>query len=169
MNKNKQITIRPQLIKDAKDFYSILTGGNFEFFPANVPSIEAEKRFLRKSVADFKSGKNLNFSILLEGRVIGAVGVMPEASRPYNAEVGYFIDRKQHGKGFTVQALKLAQQHVIDYCPAIHRLHAIIVPKNKASIRVIEKSGYSFEGIMKQYLKLAGKRHDAAIYAKIIR
>ncbi len=93
MAEKREISIRPQQIKDARDFYRILTTGDFAYFPVNISSIEAEKRFLRKNVAEFKSGRNYNFSVILNRKVIGAVGIMPEGGRPYNAEIGYFIDR----------------------------------------------------------------------------
>jgi len=51
------ISIRPQMVKDAKGFYQILTQGNFRFFPVNVASIEAERRFLRKNVRQWKAGE----------------------------------------------------------------------------------------------------------------
>lgn len=164
-----KISIRPQQIKDARDFYRILTSGNFEFFPVNVASIEAERRFLRKNVAEFKAGKNYNFAILLAEKLVGAIGIMPESSRPYNAEIGYFIDREYHGRGIALKAVQLAEEFVKTELPTINRLQAIIVVDNLASARVAEKAGYHREGVLKQYLKVGTCFHDAAIYGKVIR
>lgn len=164
-----EVTIRPQQIKDASEFYRILTSGDFAFFPVNVASIEAEKRFLRKSVAEFKLKQNYNFTILLGGKLVGAVGIMPEPSRPYNAEIGYFIDSSFHGQGIAFKAAILAENYVRVNLEKIHRLQAFIVTKNQASVRVVEKAGYNCEGTLKKYLKVGDAYHDAYIFAKIVR
>lgn len=163
------ITIRPQMVKDAARFYKILTTGNFRFFPLNISSIEAEKRFLRNNVRNFKEKKTFNFSILLEGEVIGAIGLIPETGRNYNAEVGYFIDRRYHGQGITTEAVRLVEEYALSKLPFINRLQAIMVVENLPSARVVEKAGFKKEGLLHSYLCLDGHFHDVFIYGKIIR
>ncbi|MEW6709193.1 MAG: GNAT family N-acetyltransferase [Candidatus Riflebacteria bacterium] len=169
MAEKREISIRPQQIKDARDFYRILTTGDFAYFPVNIASIEAEKRFLRKNVAEFKTGRNYNFSVILNQKVIGAVGIMPEGGRPYNAEIGYFIDREYHGQGFALRAVELAIEYVRKELPGINRLQAIIATGNLCSVRVVEKAGFQKEGILIDYLKISNEFHNAYIFSKIIR
>jgi len=157
------------MIKDAADFYRIIKDGNFPFFPTNIKSITAEKRFLRKSREQWKNKKAFNFSVLLRGKVVGAVGLIPERDRPYNVEIGYFIDREHHGKGFALQAALQAELFAKVFWPELRRLQAIIVVDNAPSIRVIEKAGYKREGCLQSYLRCGGNYHDAYIYGKIIR
>lgn len=168
MNRSN-LTIRPQKVKDASDFYRILTSGGFDFFPVNVASIEAEKRFLRNNVRAWKEGESYNFSVILENKVIGAVGIMPEDGRRYNAEVGYFIDREFHGMGYASAALKLAEMYAIKNLPQIRRFHALIVVENHASAAVAKKCGFELEGCLKEYLKVGSGYFDANIFSKIIR
>ncbi|GAB4282855.1 MAG: GNAT family N-acetyltransferase [Candidatus Rifleibacteriota bacterium] len=169
MTKADKIVIRPQMIKDANDFFRILTNGRFEFFPVNVSSLEAEKRLLRSNRNSFKTGESYNFSILLNNKVIGAIGVLPERNRPYNAEIGYFLDKDQHGKGYALQAVRLAETYVLKHLPVIHRLYAVIVVENLPSIRVVEKAGYEKEGMLRKYLLVGDKFLDACIFSKILR
>lgn len=157
------------MVKDAAAFYKILNEGNFAFFPVKINSIEAEKRFLRKSRQEWLKQQAWNFTIMLGSRVIGAVGILPEKGRPYNAEIGYFIDRELHGKGYALQAVIQAEQFAMVFCSEIKRLHALIVVDNTPSIRVIEKAGYQKEGRLQSYLKCGDKYFDAFIYGKVIR
>ncbi len=168
-NNTGNISIRPQMVKDAKGFYQILTQGNFAFFPVNVASIEAERRFLRKNVRQWKTGETWNFSIMLGDRLIGAIGVMPEPGRPYCAEIGYFIEASQHGRGYALQAVRLVEDYIIANQPQIRRLFACMVVDNLPSARVAEKAGFSREGRLAGYLKVGEKYHDAFIYGKLIR
>ncbi len=163
------ITIRPQMVKDAAAFYRIINEGHFPYFPVNIPSIEAEKRFLRRNRQEWKEEATFNFAILLGGRVIGAIGIMPEHSRPYAAELGYFIDSEFHGKGFAVQAAIQAEQFARVFRPEIVRLQAYIVVDNAPSIRVIEKAGYQKEGCLQSYLKCGKTFYDAYLYGKVIK
>lgn len=163
------VTIRPQMIKDAEEFYKILNEGCFPYFPVNVASIAAEKRFLRRSRKEWQHESAFNFTVMLGSRVIGAVGIMPENSRPYNAEIGYFIDRELHGRGYALQATIQAEQFARVFRPEIKRLQALIVVDNTPSIRVIEKAGYKREGCLQSYLKCGENYYDAYIYGKIIR
>jgi len=163
------LTIRPQMVKDAEIFYRILTTGGFEFFPVNVASLEAEKRFLRKNVKAWKDGEAFNFSVILNRQVIGAVGIMPESGRSYNAEIGYFIAREYQGHGHASEALRLAEEYAVQFLPKIRRFHALIVVENFASSAVVKKCGFSFEGCLKEYLKVGSGYFDANLFSKIIR
>lgn len=42
----------------------------------------------------------------------------------------------------------------------IHRIEANIMPKNKRSLRVVEKLGFYNEGIANKYLNINGKWED---------
>lgn len=169
MKSKERISIRPQMVKDAQVFFRILTTGNFCYFPVNVASVEAEKRFLRANIRQWKAGEAFNFSVLLGDRVIGAVGIMPESGRRYNAEVGYFIDREFHGRGYAYQALKLAEEYALAHLPAIKRFQAFIVVKNHASVGVVKKAGFIEEGVLQSYLRCSDCYYDAYIFGKIIR
>jgi [ribosomal protein S5]-alanine N-acetyltransferase len=42
----------------------------------------------------------------------------------------------------------------------LHRIEANIMPKNKRSLRVVEKLGFYNEGLAYKYLKINGKWED---------
>lgn len=165
----KTITIRPQMIRDAHDFFRIITTGNFAYFPVNVASVAAEKRFLRANVQQWRAGTAYNFSILFGDQVVGAVGIMPESGRCHNAEIGYFIDRNFHGRGFASQALRLAEEYALAHLPWIRRFQAFIVVENHASVKVVRKAGFAEEGVLRAYLKCVDHYFDAFVFGKILR
>jgi len=49
----------------------------------------------------------------------------------------------------------------------LHRLEAACIPTNKASIRLLEKSGFEREGYARQYLCIDGVWQDHLLYARI--
>jgi [ribosomal protein S5]-alanine N-acetyltransferase len=48
---------------------------------------------------------------------------------------------------------------------ALHRGQAAVIPRNGASIRVLEKVGFREEGLALRHLQIAGVREDHALYA----
>ena len=77
------LSIRYQQVGDARRFFEILNSPNFHYFPAKPKTIKAETEFLRKNAALRESGEAFNYSILLNGKVVGATGVHIESRRNY--------------------------------------------------------------------------------------
>ncbi|PIQ23061.1 30S ribosomal protein S5 alanine N-acetyltransferase [bacterium (Candidatus Blackallbacteria) CG17_big_fil_post_rev_8_21_14_2_50_48_46] len=77
--------------------------------------------------------------------------------------LGYAIDQQVQGKGYMTEALgatvELAFAHF-----KLHRLEANIMPRNQASIRVVEKLGFECEGLSPKYLKINGVWEDHLHY-----
>ena len=161
------VSIRPQQISDAKRYYEILQNKNFRFFPVRPPSIEAEKRFLRRSRQDWKTGKAFGFSILCDDEHIGAVGVQVNQHYSYIGEAGYFIDEKYWGRGIVVEAMRQLEVFIRAETDLV-RLELLMATGNKPSERVAIKCGYNKEGTLAHRLKIGDAYHDCYLYAKIL-
>ena len=42
----------------------------------------------------------------------------------------------------------------------LHRIEANVMPRNRASLRVLEKNGFENEGLAKRYLQINGEWED---------
>jgi RimJ/RimL family protein N-acetyltransferase len=83
-------------------------------------------------------GSIVKKTILLDGEVAGNIGCYESAGR---REVGYWIRRDLWGKGIATRALAVLLEQVA------HRpLYAHAARHNLASIRVLEKCGFTLEG-----------------------
>lgn len=49
----------------------------------------------------------------------------------------------------------------------LHRLELHIEPWNTASIAMAERAGFPYEGLLRSYLEIGGRRRDLASYALI--
>jgi ribosomal-protein-alanine N-acetyltransferase len=49
----------------------------------------------------------------------------------------------------------------------LHRIEAACIPTNKRSIHVLEKAGFSREGLLRSYLRINGAWQDHYIYSLI--
>lgn len=78
--------------------------------------------------------------------------------------VGYFVSQHVNGRGIATEALR----QVVDFAFArvdLHRVQAAVMPRNEKSRRVVEKVGFSFEGLAKHYLQIHGVWEDHHIFS----
>lgn len=92
--------------------------------------------------------------------IIGSVALSSIARGAFqNAFLGYRLDEKEINKGYMTEAI----YEMVDIAfnrLKLHRLEANVIPRNKRSIRTVEKVGFESEGISKKYLKINGIWED---------
>ncbi len=122
-------------------------------------------QLLRTQRAQVKADTQVSYGCFLDGQLVGQVSVGAIMRGALNsAYVGYWVDRAVAGRGITPTAVAL----VADECFGglrLHRLEANIRPENVASLRVVEKVGFSCEGRRRRYLAIDGDYRDHVGYA----
>jgi [ribosomal protein S5]-alanine N-acetyltransferase len=78
--------------------------------------------------------------------------------------VGYKVDKDEIGRGYMTEALTRGLEVAFDEL-RLHRVEANIMPRNKASRRVVEKIGFHEEGHCPKLLKINGIWEDHIRYA----
>lgn len=84
------------------------------------------------------------------------------------AELGYILRRTLWGRGYAAEAVQ-AVVHEVFSKGLVHRLAADIDPRNRASIKLVERLGFEKEGLLKENWLVAGERCDSVIYALLER
>ncbi|MCL4767961.1 MAG: GNAT family N-acetyltransferase [Hyphomicrobiaceae bacterium] len=82
------------------------------------------------------------------------------------AAVGYWTGQPYAGRGHMTMALSGAMVFAFDELK-LHRLEAACMPRNQASIRVLERNGFQREGLARRYLKIDGVWQDHLLYATL--
>lgn len=80
-----------------------------------------------------------------------------------SATLGYWIGAPHAGKGLMTRAV----QATIGFAFAtlrLHRLEASCLPHNAASIRLLERSGFTREGFARAYLRINGTWQDHLLF-----
>lgn len=81
-----------------------------------------------------------------------------------NATIGYFVDQEHNGRGVATRAVIDAVRFAFREI-GLHRVQAGVMPRNVASIRVVEKAGFRYEGLAPRYLQINGVWEDHNMYA----
>ena len=77
-------------------------------------------------------------------------------------EIGYALQPSERGRGYGSEAVKM----MVDYLflsKNIVRIQAMIRPSNAASRRILEKAGFSEEGILRKSFFCKGAWRDTAV------
>jgi ribosomal-protein-alanine N-acetyltransferase len=116
----------------------------------------------------FISRRGLRWGIALRhgesGSLIGTCGFNSFNERGRYASIGYDLMTAYWGQGIVPEAVAA----MLDFgfgTLGLNRIEADVVVGNTASVRVLEKLGFGFEGVLRQRGYWKGAYHDLAFYA----
>ena len=167
-----RVGLRPLATHDAAEWREVRrrNGEWLRPWEATVPPGEqsASKTF-RGLVRDLRrqarQRRALPFAITFDDRFVGQLTVTNIVGGSARwGQIGYWIDRKFAGQGITPTAVALA----VDYCLfelGLHRIEVAIRPENHASLRVVEKLGFTEVGYAPGYLHIDGAWRDHRLFA----
>jgi RimJ/RimL family protein N-acetyltransferase len=106
-----------------------------------------------------------NFAIAVEDTAVGGIGIV-RGDDVYrrSAEIGYWLGEEFWGRGIAPVAVRA----VTDWAFAtfeLARIHAGVFAWNPASMRVLEKAGYTMEGCLRRSVFKDGALTDQVLYA----
>jgi ribosomal-protein-alanine N-acetyltransferase len=108
------------------------------------------RAFLSYSVKAWDAGKDFSYAIRLEGtgRLAGSIGALVNGN---DVQVGYIVSPSLWGRGIATEALRLMGKMLSKARSEDDRIWTFVDAENKASIRVLEKCGWTCEGMRQQY------------------
>jgi len=114
-----------------------------------------------------RTEQELAWAIAVDEFAVGAVGLRPgwDVHR-FNAEIGFWLGEEFWGRGIMTEVVRAVSDHAFAKL-SFHRLYAEVFAFNEASARVLEKAGYTREGVLRQSAFKAGERVDQLLYARV--
>ena len=82
------------------------------------------------------------------------------------ATIGYWTGEPFIQQGFMGEALPAVVYFAFDELD-LSRIEAACLPKNVASRRVLEKSGFKYEGVAQSFLQISGRWRNHVLYANL--
>lgn len=171
----KRVVLRPLEVSDFEEWREVrrrcadwLT--KWEPRPTNTQwdVVEDRRAFAARCGArdrERQLGSGYGFGIFVDGAFGGEINLNAIQRGPFqNAYIGYWIDEKLAGKGYTPEAVVVMFRFGFDEL-ALHRLQISIIPRNTASRRVVGKLDLRDEGVAVRYLEINGVWEDHVRYA----
>jgi ribosomal-protein-alanine N-acetyltransferase len=120
-------------------------------------------------VHDSASDANEYFLVctVTDDAIVGTLNLSQIFRRKFqNAYLGYQLFAGSTGKGYMTEAVGLALRFAFNDLK-LHRIEASVQPSNTASIAVLKRSGFIYEGTASRYLKINGRWRDHERWAII--
>ncbi|MHA6260269.1 GNAT family N-acetyltransferase [Sporosarcina sp. CAU 1771] len=136
---------------------------------ASFFTVTVQREKIRESLFQMKDRREYNFGIFEEqtGKLVGHVSLYSIKRLPFSSGfIGYSIDEGKIGRGIGTEAVKLVTQFAFEKV-ALHRVEAYVSPRNEGSMKVLEKSGFTREGLLRKLLYINGVWEDHHLYASI--
>ena len=109
-----------------------------------------------------------SFAIASAEEAVGGIGLTPQEDvHRHSAEVGYWLGEPFWGRGIATSALRAVTEYAFAEFELV-RLYAYVFEWNRASARVLEKAGYTYEGRLRKSAIKDGKSIDQLLYALVL-
>ena len=103
------------------------------------------------------------WAVTMDGSLVGSIGVYNLDKNGESCEIGYNIGSDYWNQGIASEALKTAMRYL--FCTiGLHKICASVHEENGASMRVLEKNGFTFEGRAREVIKEAEGVYKDLLY-----
>jgi ribosomal-protein-alanine N-acetyltransferase len=164
------VTVRLLRVRDAKVLERLILGNREWLRPWEAtnpfgPNSFDIKAMARGLVRQLDDQTGLPCLIEYQGEVVGQLNV---ANILYgsvsSAVIGYWVVPEVAGKGVTPTAVALVSDYLFQVV-GLHRVEIDIRPENVASLRVVEKLGFRYEGLKERFIHINGAWRDHYVFA----
>jgi len=105
------------------------------------------------------------WAIEVDGEAAGGIGVeLQKDVERVSAEIGYWLGESVWGRGVVTEALTAVTAEAFQRFE-LTRIYALPFADNRASVRVLEKAGYTLEGHLRHSAIKDGTIRDQLLYA----
>ncbi|KAF0823121.1 GNAT family N-acetyltransferase [Cytobacillus firmus] len=164
----ERLILREATEEDAKDMFVYLSD-QLVVKHMGISACETPEEVLGeiewyKSI--YTNGTGIRWGITLKdsGKVIGSCGFLNRNPKHYRSEVGYELSREHWGKGIANEALERVLKFGFEHL-GLERIEALIEPKNLSSQKLVERQGFTREGLLRHYEYTNGKFDDLYMYS----
>jgi RimJ/RimL family protein N-acetyltransferase len=124
------------------------------------------RRVWREQIPGFRA-RGLLFPYVIEDTTDGSIlgGLTLRHFDPMRAviEVGYWLFPEARGRGLATRAVRAVAREA--FASGFSRIEANVRIGNDASVRVLERAGFSREGVKRSLLRHGGGRADATFFS----
>ena len=163
-----RIIIRKLGQRDAPDIYRNIKDKDIAKWTLIIPQPyypEHAKRFIRLRTYNWKEKTSYAFGIVLRqsGEVIGVVDLSPVNWPNRNAELGCWLGKRYWGKGYMSEAVNLILKFGFGELK-LHRIYAWVFEGNIGSQKMLEKTGFKPEGLLRHSQYKRRRWHNELVY-----
>ena len=131
-------------------------------------SVREVEEIVSAHAGEIASGHVLWWAVSLtqDGPAIGECDLSEIDRHHGRAEIGFLFARAHWGKGYAREAMEAVIAHGFETL-ALERLWARVHDGNTASIALVERLGFAFEGRLRGHIVRDGVRRDCLVFGRM--
>lgn len=169
----QRLFLHPLDASDTRDLWNAVEASRphlepwLPWVPFNI-DLESSGRYAEASAADWDAARACRFAIRerTSRRFVGVIGLEAFAHLHESVELGYWLRVDAVRTGFMTEAGRAVVEWAFTSVNA-HRIRVAAATDNHASLNVIRRLGFRFEGIARQAERCHGRWLDHAVFALI--
>ena len=145
----ERLTLRPFAFEDLSDVVAYATDeewGRFLPLPSTYTEADARRFLAVQLLLDWR--EHPSWAIVHEGRVVGGINMRFSAAFRIG-EIGYSVARPLWGRGLVSEATRTVVDAAFERIRELDRVRAMADVRNCGSLRVLEKTGFRREGVLR--------------------
>ncbi|WP_166727593.1 GNAT family N-acetyltransferase [Mucilaginibacter gilvus] len=165
-----RLTLRAVNFGDAEAIFAMRTDAEvLKYIDIERPkSIEAVIDWIKMTHEIHKKNDGVLWGITLKGseEMLGSIGFWNMDKANHRTETGYMLATAWQGKGIMQEALTEAIKYAFETI-GLHSIQANINPANKASMNLLERTGFVREAYFRENYYYKDKFLNSAVYSLI--
>lgn len=168
-----RLSLNPVSNSDSKDIQSAAAireiADTMISLPHPYPSGEAT-RYIQRQCAETEAGHSYTFILRAEstGDFLGLIELRAIETEHSQAELSFWLAKSAWHQGYMREALPIVVEFALVEL-GLNRLYAYHMLRNPASGRILQKTGFRQEGLLRQRVRKWGLYEDVAIWAMLRR
>lgn len=118
-------------------------------------------------IESLDEGDGADFLICVDGEPVGTIGLKPPNEVWGAAEIGYMIAPDEWGEGYATDAVEVICRYAFEE-RRLNKVYATVYETNPASRRVLEKAGFTEEGVHRDEGFAEGEHVDVHRYGLLV-
>lgn len=173
--RGEKVVLRPPTMADYQQ-WSMLRAESRRFlapwepiWPADELSRLGYRRRIKRYQREMREGSGYPFFVFsADGAALLGGLTLSQIQRgvTQSGAIGYWMGERHANRGYMSDAVRTLVSYTFDTL-RLHRIEAACLPHNAASIRLLEKVGFSREGYARSYLCIDGRWQDHLLYAMV--
>jgi RimJ/RimL family protein N-acetyltransferase len=164
--KGERIILRPLRMSDAKTLVLCVNDKKLmKYHMASTArfSLNDEKKYIKRTMKNWKIGNDLEWAIELYGKLIGAIFLHNISKKNLSAEFGIWVARENQRKGIGYESAKLVINFAFKRLK-LNRIWYYTYTPNKASKNLARQLGAKYEGMQREVAKKGKVFYDSYTY-----
>ncbi len=126
---------------------------------------------LSSAITEYETGRGMRLYMFLRDtdleEPVGDIALSEIVRGPFQAcYLGYRIGAEHEGRGYVTESIASVVEYAFTALN-LHRIMANYMPTNERSAAVLRRSGFTVEGMARDYLRLNGEWRDHVLTSRI--